>query len=420
MTQPHETTPTGSAPPYDPLQEAPLATLAPKSPPVKMMPQYIAPETPTVTPGGSSPTLDKLFAALAKAQGEYAEAAKDSYNPWHKYHYASAASIVRATRPALAKYGLCVTQLHQLAPKPTEPDMLNVVRVQTVLGHESGQWMTSIMDMPVEQRESESGKLQQLVHCVGAAATYAERYSYKAMCCVPVEDSDGTVGQDADQKTTRQTTRRTAPSGNPVNQALPGQPEPTFIPDDYQPPREEGPGPPPDARRAPMTNAGHMSASQWADAHPAVNQVPEPHPSTPIRPDEYPQPYCPLCHALATIYDGGKWGKEWVCGTTKGGCGAWFKYDDPYIKNQDGSIPSAHQQAEPAVAGRFMAAVTAGLGQVASPAFHAKWSKALKVASLHLLSQEQMVILHRIMEVEPAYIAAKKEAEHQRQGAETF
>ncbi|MCH7813407.1 MAG: hypothetical protein IID40_05235 [Planctomycetes bacterium] len=66
-----------------------------------------------------------------------------------------------------------------------------------------------------------------------------------------------------------------------------------------------------------------------------------------------------------------------------------------------------------------MAATTNGLGD-ASEAFHVKWAKQLKVASLHMLSLQQMTILHRLMEAEPAYIAKAKKTDQEKQAEETF
>ena len=126
-----------------------------------------------------------------------------------------------------------------------------------------------------------------------------------------------------------------------------------------------------------------------------------------------------MCHALDSIYDGSRWGKGWVCGTTKGGCSMTFDLDDPAITKQDGSAPPEHIQADAKESAALSAELTK-MGADASTEFQNKWSKKLKIGSFHLLSLRQLVIMQRILDLEPAYIAAKKEKEHERQGAETF
>ena len=57
-----------------------------------------------------SKELDKLFEALAKAQLEMEVAKTDNVNPYFKSRYADLASVVKASRPFLAKNGICVIQ----------------------------------------------------------------------------------------------------------------------------------------------------------------------------------------------------------------------------------------------------------------------------------------------------------------------
>ncbi len=59
----------------------------------------------------TSPEINELAAALAKAQGEMGGALKDSANPFFKSKYADLSSVWEACRAPLAKYGLSIVQI---------------------------------------------------------------------------------------------------------------------------------------------------------------------------------------------------------------------------------------------------------------------------------------------------------------------
>jgi hypothetical protein len=115
---------------------------------------------------------NELFTALSKAQLEFYTAEKTSANPFFKSRYADFAEIVAASRPALCKHGLCVTQ--------SIDDQFLV----TILGHSSGQFIESRMKIaPVKQD----------IQSLGSYITYAKRYAYAAIVGVVVgeQDDDG-------------------------------------------------------------------------------------------------------------------------------------------------------------------------------------------------------------------------------------
>jgi hypothetical protein len=124
----------------------------------------------------SDETLGALAAALAKAQGAMANAAKDKSNPHFKSRYADLASVWDACRDALSANGLAVVQLVSVADKAS-------VAVETRLLHASGQSLSSMLALPVAQPTAQG---------IGSAITYARRYALAAMVGVaPDEDDDG-------------------------------------------------------------------------------------------------------------------------------------------------------------------------------------------------------------------------------------
>lgn len=123
---------------------------------------------------GMSSGINELATALAKAQGEMLVASLDSTNPYFKSKYADFATIVRASRPALTKHGLSVTQ--QIIVEKDGQTMLH-----TILMHASGQFIESRMRITPSKND-----LQTLGSCI----TYLKRYAYSALVGVTAADED--------------------------------------------------------------------------------------------------------------------------------------------------------------------------------------------------------------------------------------
>lgn len=122
----------------------------------------------------TSEAINEISTALAKAQGEIANPAKESQNPHFKSHYADLSSGINAIRTALSANGIAFTQLTRLSG--------DVLMVDTRLSHSSGQWIESEFPacrFPAKPQE------------VGSALTYARRYALFAIIGIAGEDDDG-------------------------------------------------------------------------------------------------------------------------------------------------------------------------------------------------------------------------------------
>jgi hypothetical protein len=121
-----------------------------------------------------SADLKDLFSALAKAQAEMQMAGLSAQNPYFKTRYADLAAIVKASRPALTKYGLSIAQ--QII---TESD--GQTYLHTLLGHISGQWIESKVRIVPPKTDVQS---------LGSYITYLRRYSIAALCGIVSSDED--------------------------------------------------------------------------------------------------------------------------------------------------------------------------------------------------------------------------------------
>lgn len=126
-----------------------------------------------------SEQINELISALSKAQGAMSAAAKDCSNPFFKSKYADLSSIWNACREPLSANGLAVIQTVQ---QRENGDVL-----YTMLGHSSGQWISSSMPLRIKS----DGKTNEL-QVMGSCLTYLRRYALAAIVGVaPDEDDDG-------------------------------------------------------------------------------------------------------------------------------------------------------------------------------------------------------------------------------------
>jgi len=121
-----------------------------------------------------SENINELALALTKAQAEMGGAVTDADNPFFKSKYADLGSIIRVIKPPFAKHGLSYSQF----PITSE----DRIGVETVIVHESGQFISNEFTMRVPKADPQSA---------GGVISYCRRYALQAVCGVPAVDSDG-------------------------------------------------------------------------------------------------------------------------------------------------------------------------------------------------------------------------------------
>lgn len=134
----------------------------------------------------TSESTAKLDAALAKAQGDFQAAIKDSNNPAFKSKYADLSAVMEAIRPALIKHGISVTQW----PVHSEDDRVHMV---TRIAHD-GEWMRGQFSMPVMKKDA---------HGYGSIVTYLRRYCIASCFGVIADlDDDGNIASGRTEQPT--------------------------------------------------------------------------------------------------------------------------------------------------------------------------------------------------------------------------
>lgn len=116
-----------------------------------------------------SENINKLSVAICKAQKNFKTAIKRCKNPFFNSKYADYTEILSCVKEALNNEGVSILQ-------PIHEDV-----VETVLLHESGEWISSITKI-----FNVSNKPQDY----GSAITYARRYALSSILSIDSDDDD--------------------------------------------------------------------------------------------------------------------------------------------------------------------------------------------------------------------------------------
>lgn len=159
-----------------------------------------------------SEKIGELAKALATAQGQFKPIKRESVNPFFKSRYADLSAIIDATREALSKNGLMVSQLVSVN---------DGVHVTTLLAHESGEWIRETLLMKPKADDPQS---------IGGAITYGRRYSLGGILGVASEDDDdgnqsSGKGDQKKPETQPEQPKAPAPTGQPARKPQVSNPD---------------------------------------------------------------------------------------------------------------------------------------------------------------------------------------------------
>lgn len=138
----------------------------------------------------SSPQINEIASALAKAQGTMKPAAFNRCNTHFRQKYADFTSCMEACRGPLSENGLAVTQL------PSTNNEGKFI-LNTLLLHTSGQWMSC--EFPLVCKNPDN------IQALGSVLSYAKRYSLCGMLGIVADqdvddDGEAALGRDDKQK----------------------------------------------------------------------------------------------------------------------------------------------------------------------------------------------------------------------------
>lgn len=127
-----------------------------------------------------SKNLDKLFKGMNTFRSQLKQPAKDANNPFFKSNYVTLEGVQNAIDAAIKNTGLAYTQI-------VKNDDNGNVGVETIITHESGQYLTTGVLALRPEKATPQG--------YGSTITYAKRYQLASAFGVSSDvDDDGNVG----------------------------------------------------------------------------------------------------------------------------------------------------------------------------------------------------------------------------------
>ncbi len=165
-----------------------------------------------------SESIASLAAALVASQKSIKAIAKDSVNPHFKNRYASLDAMVESVRPTLASHGLAVVQ-GATSPITDTDGALCGFAVETMLVHQSGEWLLNSAIMPLTKIDAQGA---------GGAMTYGRRYGLSALLSLATDDDDD--GQSAGQAQPRAAAAPRSAAPNASNGGSRGAPTVKVMP----------------------------------------------------------------------------------------------------------------------------------------------------------------------------------------------
>lgn len=164
-----------------------------------------------------STSIGNLAAALAAAQAEMKPASKNATNPFLRNKYADLQSCFEACNSVLPTHKLAISQI-------VIPAEAGHISVQTVLMHESGEWISSVCTLPCIVPVSKDGNRGvNAAQAAGSAITYARRYGLTAIVGLATDDDDGNAAGQPVQPQAQRPAPKPAPKPAPAPTPAPAE-----------------------------------------------------------------------------------------------------------------------------------------------------------------------------------------------------
>lgn len=128
----------------------------------------------------TSPTFSKVSFALINAKKKFGVAKKSGYNTHLKSHYSTLNDVLEAVEPGLKDCDLMILQSN------LETTTEKVMHIETLILHESGEWLAFQYNMPIEKINAQA---------YGSTTSYGRRYALCAALGISQSDDDGEIAK---------------------------------------------------------------------------------------------------------------------------------------------------------------------------------------------------------------------------------
>lgn len=125
---------------------------------------------------------ENIFKAIILCKNLSRNPKKTSSNPYFKSKYADLSEVLDCLSEPLEMSKLAISQ---------HPGMDgNVLSVETLVIHESGEWMSSVISCEINKVQNKNGQTETDPQKIGSLISYLRRYSIASIFCLAQEDDD--------------------------------------------------------------------------------------------------------------------------------------------------------------------------------------------------------------------------------------
>lgn len=125
---------------------------------------------------------ENIFKAIILCKNLSRNPKKTSSNPYFRSRYADLSEVLDCLSEPLEMSKLAISQ------HPSYNG--SVLNIETLVIHESGEWMSSVISCEVNKVQNENGQIETNPQKIGSLISYLRRYSIASIFCLAQEDDD--------------------------------------------------------------------------------------------------------------------------------------------------------------------------------------------------------------------------------------
>lgn len=125
---------------------------------------------------------ENIFKAIILCKNLSINPRKRSSNPYFRSRYADLLEVLDCLSGPLEMSKLAISQ---------HPSMDgNILSIETLVIHESGEWMSSVISCEINKVQNKNGQIETDPQKIGSLISYLRRYSIASIFCLAQEDDD--------------------------------------------------------------------------------------------------------------------------------------------------------------------------------------------------------------------------------------
>ncbi|WP_288983272.1 ERF family protein [uncultured Flavobacterium sp.] len=125
---------------------------------------------------------ENIFKAIILCKNLSRNPKKTSSNPYFKSRYADLSEVLDCLSEPLEMSKLAISQHPSVNG--------SVLNIETLVIHESGEWMSSVISCEINKVQNKNGQIETDPQKIGSLISYLRRYSIASIFCLAQEDDD--------------------------------------------------------------------------------------------------------------------------------------------------------------------------------------------------------------------------------------